>query len=113
MEIQNLSDDVILVDLHAEPQMSDELKTLTDIIRDRGDCDVIIDFSGVDIVTSASLSKLLKLRQLLADCGHQLVFCSVSDLTKNAFRVTGLRELFEFTDDKSAASASLQRVINQ
>jgi len=33
MGMQNWSDDIVLVDLHREPQMGDELKTVTDIKR--------------------------------------------------------------------------------
>ena len=108
MGIQNWSEDIILVDLHREPQMGDELKTTIDIVHDRGDCDVILDFSNVDIITSPSLSKLLKLRKLLDDCGHRLVFCSIPAFTRNAFKVTGLDGFFEVVDDRSAASATLQ-----
>jgi anti-anti-sigma factor len=110
MGIQNWSDDIILVDLPQEPNMGDELKTVTDISRDRGDCDVVIDFSKIDIVTSSSLSKLLKLRKLLADCGHKLVFCNVAPATKGIFTVTGLDGIFELADDKFVALASLQIV---
>ena len=67
MGIQNWSEDVVLVDLPEEPQMAEELKAVTEIFRDRGNCDVVMDFSDVDIVTSSSLSKLLKLRKLAAD----------------------------------------------
>ena len=59
MGIQNWSEDILLVDLPQEPEMGDELKTVIAEFRDRGDCDVVIDFSNVDIVTSSSLSKLL------------------------------------------------------
>jgi len=110
MGIQDWSDDIILVDLPQEPHMGDELKTVTDIVRDRGNCDVVIDFSSVDIVTSSSLSKFLKLRKLLADCGHQLVFCNVAPATKGIFTVTGLDGVFELVDDKFVALASLQIV---
>jgi len=110
MEIQNWSEDIILVELHREPQMKDELRTVTDIVYDRGDCDVILDFSNVDIITSSSLSKLLRLRQLLIDSGHRLVFCSVPELTRNAFKVTGLEGIFELVDDRTTASAALQHV---
>ncbi len=110
MGIQNWSDDIVLVDLPQEPQMSDELKTVTEIVLDRGDCDVVIDFSSVDIVTSSSLSKLLKLRKLLADCGHKLVFCNVAAATKGIFTVTGLDGIFEVVDDKFVALAGLQIV---
>ncbi|GAH80529.1 unnamed protein product, partial [marine sediment metagenome] len=103
MGIQNWSDDVILVDLPQEPHMGEELKTVTGMVRDRGNCDVVIDFSSVDIVTSSSLSKLLKLRKLSADCGHKLVFCNVAAATKGIFTVTGLDGVFEIVDDKFVA----------
>jgi len=110
MGMQNLSEDIILVDLHREPQMGNELKTVIDISHDRGDCDVILDFSNVDIITSTSLAKLLKLRQSLIDCGHRLILCSVNPFTKGAFNVTGLDGVFELADDRLAASAQLEAV---
>ncbi len=108
MAIQDWSENIILVDLPPEPQMGDELEAVTQIVRDRGDCEVVVDFSGVDIVTSSTLSKLLKLRKLLTDCGHQLVFCGAAPATKRIFTITGLDEIFEFVDDKFTALAGLQ-----
>jgi anti-anti-sigma factor len=110
MGIQDWSDDIILVDLPKEPNLGDELKTVTEIVRDRGNCEVVVDFSEVDIVTSSSLSKLLKLRKLLADCGHRLIFCNVAAATKGIFTVTGLDGVFELAEDKFVALASLQVV---
>jgi anti-anti-sigma factor len=110
MGIQNWEDDIVLVDLPREPEMGDELKNVTEIVRDRGDCDVVIDFSDIDIVTSSSLSKMLKLRKLLADCGHRLIFSNVAPATKGIFTVTGLEGIFEVVDDKFIALASLQVV---
>jgi anti-anti-sigma factor len=110
MGIQNLSENVVLVDLPQEPELADELKSVTEIMRDRDDCNVVIDFSCVDIVTSSSLSKLLKLRKVLADCGHRLVFCSVAAPTRGIFKVTALDRIFELADDKSVALTSLQTV---
>lgn len=110
MGIQNWSEDIILVDLPAEPQIVDELKTVTEIVRDRGNCNVVLDFSSVDIVTSSSLSAMLKLRKLLVDCDHRLVFCNVAAATKGVFSITGLDGIFEFVDDKFVALASLQLV---
>lgn len=110
MGIQNWSENIILVDLPQEPQTGEELKTVTEIVRDRGDCDVVMDFSSVDIITSSNLSKLLRLRKLLTDCGHQFVFCNVAAATKGIFTVTGLDAIFEFVDDKFVALAGLQIV---
>ena len=111
MGIQNWSESIVLVDLPKEPEMGDELKAATEIMRDRGDCDMVIDFSSVDIITSSSLLKLLKLRKLLVDSGHKLVLCSVATkTTKGIFTVTGLDEIFEIADDKFVALAGLQMV---
>jgi len=110
MGIQDWSEDVILVDLPQEPEMGEELKTVTEMVRDRGNCEVVVDFSSVDIITSSSLSKLLKLHKLLGDCGHRLIFCNVAAATKGIFTVTGLDGIFEIADDKFVALASLQMV---
>jgi anti-anti-sigma factor len=110
MGIQNWSENIVLVDLPTEPLMGDELKTIADIIKDRGDCDVVVDFSTIDIITSSSLSKLLKLRKMLMDCDHQLIFCGVAPATKGIFAVTGLDGIFKVVDDKFVALAGLQLV---
>jgi len=109
MGIQDWSEDIILVDLPQEPEMGDELTTVTEMVRDRGDCDVVIDFSSVDIITSSSLSKQLNLSKLLVDCSHKLVLCSVAAAVKGIFMVTGLDGMFEFADDNFLALSSLQK----
>ena len=111
MGIQNWSEDIVLVDLPPEPQTADELKSVTEIVCDRGDCDIVMDFSSVDIVTSSSLSGLLRLRKLMVDCGHKLVFCNIAPATKGIFSITGLNDVFEIVDDKFVALASLQLTI--
>jgi anti-anti-sigma factor len=107
MGIQDWSENSILVDLPGEPETGNEHISVTKMVCDRGDCDVVIDFSDVDIVTSSSLSKLLKLRKMLSDSGHKLVLCSVSAATKGIFMITGLDGNFEFADDKSEVLAGL------
>ena len=87
--------------------MGNELIAITEIVHNRGGCDVVIDFSGVDIVPSSNLSRLLKLRKKLSDSGHKLVLCSVSAATKGIFMITGLDGNFEFANDKSEVLASL------
>ena len=109
MGIQDLSDNAILVDASPEPGLNEELKNATEVVRERGDCDVVIDFSHVDIVTSSSLSKLLKLRKLLMDCGRQLVLCSVAKATKAIFSITALDGIFQMEPDQFAAMAALDK----
>jgi hypothetical protein len=93
MGIHDWSEDTILVDLSKEPEMGNELITVMEMVRDRGDC--------------TNLSRLLKLRKKLFDSGHKLVLCSVSAATKGIFMITGLDGNFEFANDKSEVLASL------
>jgi len=105
---ENSSQGILTVDLPREPEMGAELKAATEITRDRGDCDVVVDFSNVDIVSSSSISKLLRLNKLLTGCEHRLVLCGLANDTRDIFAVAGLDEVFEFTHDKSAALAAIK-----
>lgn len=107
MGIKDWSKDTILIDLLQEPDMKNELETALVMVRGRSNCDVVIDFSDVNIVTSSSMSSLLKLRKMLLDNGHKLILCSVSPATKGIFMVTGLDGNFEFANDKSEVLACL------
>jgi len=108
--IQNWSENIILVNLAQEPDMSEELRTVCEIISEGRNCDVAVDFSGVDIITSSSIAKLLRLRKLLISNKSQLILCGLKSQTKNIFLVTGLDGVFEFVNDKFIALASLQMV---
>ncbi|MBN2180280.1 MAG: anti-sigma factor antagonist [Sedimentisphaerales bacterium] len=104
MGIQNLMENTVYLELPADGiRMSDELKALNDTVSDRDDCDVIIDFSRVEIINSSNISNLLILRGLLQNRGRKLILCGVSTITKCIFVVAGLAEVFVFIDDKSAA----------
>jgi len=108
MKDEDLANDIVAFELRREPQMFGELQTVLDIATDRADCNIILDFAQVDIITSPSLSKLLKLRQALLDSGHRLVLYNVHPFTKSAFMITGLDGLFELSADKPAALAILR-----
>jgi anti-anti-sigma factor len=108
MGIQEWSENVLLVSLAPEPDMCEELKTITDMVRQRKGCSVVVDFSEVDIVTSSSLAQLLKLQKMLDDNDQQFVVCGMSKRTKSIFDVTGLDKVFEFVQDKFTALAGLQ-----
>jgi len=110
MDIRDLSENILLVEASPEPALNAELGKTIDAVRERGNgCDVIIDFSHVDIVTSSSLSKLLKLRKLLMDCNQSLLLCSVARATKGIFSVTALDSVFTIVTDKAAAVNEINR----
>jgi len=109
MGIQNFSEDVILVELpFKEPQIADELKAVNEFVGSKPDLDVIIDFSRVEIITSSSIGNLIILRNLLHERGRRLILCNMASVTKCIFVVAGLKDIFEFVDDKSAALAVVQ-----
>jgi anti-anti-sigma factor len=109
MGIQNFSKNVIFVDLPSNvSQIGDELKNLNETVSVRTDCDVVIDFFRVEILTSSSLGNLMILRNLLQEHGRQLVLCNVAVMTKYIFTVAGLDKVFEFVDDRAAAMAAIE-----
>ena len=99
MGIQSWSDGVILVDLPRELEEHKELQTVLKMVQEKGDSNVVIDFSSVNIVGSTTFASLLQLRQVLQDSGHKLVLCGLSPATKG---------VFEFVEDRFAALASPQ-----
>jgi anti-anti-sigma regulatory factor len=103
MAIQKISDDIILVELPSDSQkIAVELEKTNEKISN-SNCDVIIDFSMVEILNSSNISNLLILRSLLTESGNQLVFSNVAMATKCIFVVAGLSDVFVFTDDKLSA----------
>lgn len=109
MGIKNISEDVIFVELPIEgPRRTEELKAINEIVSSKSDRDVIIDFSGIEVMNSWNISNLLILRSLLEESGHQLILCNVGTVTRCIFVVAGLSEVFTFVENKSAALAALQ-----
>lgn len=108
MGIDHSSQGILTVDLLPEPDMGNELEKVAKIARDEADCDVIVDFSSVDIITSSNIAKLLKLKKLLDGFGHQLVLCGLISATKQIFKLAGLDQVLDFADDKSAALTTVK-----
>ncbi|MEN6424525.1 MAG: STAS domain-containing protein [Phycisphaerales bacterium] len=112
MSIETWSENTVLVGLPGEPQSRDELNRVIQYVRARGDCDVVLDFSDVTIMTSASLASVLRLKKLLEDNARRLSLCCVSHATRGIISVTGLDGFFEIFDDRFDALAAVQVVPN-
>lgn len=107
MTIRNYADNIILVELPAEPGIRKDLNKVMEILQDRTDCDVLLDFSKVDILVSLSLSGLIQLHKLVNASSRKLIFFNVSSLTRDIFKATCFDNIFEFADDLHAATAIL------
>ena len=62
MSVEKWSDNVVVVRLADIPHSGDDLDALEQVIQQRR-VDAVIDFSGVRMVNSTSLAKLLKIRK--------------------------------------------------
>lgn len=68
---------------------------------------VLLDFSSVRFITSATLGKLIKLNgRVVTDRGGQLKLCSLDERILEVFRVTGLNQLFRIFPGRKEALAS-------
>lgn len=107
MEIELLPENVLFVCLQ-EPQLRNELIAVNEILSNGCSCDVIIDFSSVEILTSEGISSLIILERLLNSLGHKVILCAVSSNNLQIIERTGIQPLFEFADDESEAIQSLR-----
>ena len=112
MAIQNLSEDVLLVSLPEQPQTGDDLGTISEMLSDKVDHDVVIDFLRVQMLTSESICGLMILDRLLSGNGRRLVLCRVSPEIEGIFSRTGLETVFEFAEDEFSALQHLRCVSN-
>ena len=110
MSIHRWSEDVILVELPGELTKHTELQTVIAMLRAGSDCDVVIDFSEVDVMGGACLAGLLEIQRLVNESGHRLTLCHVAPATRGVFTITRLEDLFEFAEDRFAALAGPQLV---
>jgi len=110
MGIKNLSKDVLFVELPSKnPKIAHELKALNETVsKKKGNRDVVIDFSRVEIINSSNISNLLILHNFLQNSGHRLIFCNVATVTKCIFVVAGLDKVFDFTNEQPAALMAVQ-----
>jgi anti-anti-sigma regulatory factor len=99
MLIKKLPGNIILVELSSDSlKVSEELRELNESISLKGDCNVVLDFSLVEIINSSNISNLLILQDFLDKCGRKLILYKVQTVTKCIFVVAGLTESFIFID---------------
>ncbi|MFN0011811.1 MAG: STAS domain-containing protein [Phycisphaerales bacterium] len=104
------SDHILISELQDEPQLTEELAALYDrVAPGRGAArHIVLNFVGVNYVSSSHLAQLLRLRKKLVDHGRVMVLCSVSDNVQSVISITGLDRIFRFAPDPMTALASLQ-----
>jgi anti-anti-sigma factor len=109
MAIQQWSEKIVLADLQDDPQFTDDLNGLLELVTEQPEMDVCLNFREVSFLNSSNIAKLLKLRkQVMITNDRQLKLCAISNHVWGVFLVTGLDKIFEFADDVATALAGLQ-----
>lgn len=110
MWIENETDNtyVLYTPVSQEPELQRELEIIYEIIDGRDDCYVIISLADIEILTSSSISRFLKLHNSLSENGRLLVLCKVGLPVKGIFRTAGLSAVFNFAPDMLAAQTMIQ-----
>lgn len=109
MSIKDWSENIILVELQDDPQFSDDLNALQDLVERRRNSHVVMDFRGVSFLNSSNIAKLLKLRKVMhTTAPGKLRLCGINTGVWGVFLVTGLDKIFEFCNDVASGLASVQ-----
>ncbi|MEO0512873.1 MAG: STAS domain-containing protein [Planctomycetota bacterium] len=105
------SDDIVMVELADDPQVSEDLKAAIEHIASeetRTVPHVVLNMGLVSYITSSNISQLLRLRKLITDVGRTLRLCSVDERVYSVLKVAGLDTVFEFSPDPMTALATIQ-----
>jgi len=109
MPIQEWSEQIVLADLQDDPQFTDDINSLLELVEVRRNVDVVLSLAHVSYVNSSNVSKLLKLRKVVVrNNERKLKLCGISTQVWGVFLVTGLDKVFDFADDVTSALASVQ-----
>ena len=110
MPITEWSEDILLVDLGSEPQLSEDLGNLISMMDGPGaePRHLVLDMHGTRALTSSNISALLRLRKMQKLSKRRLVVARVPDRLWAVFLTAGLDEMFETSSDVGTALASVQ-----
>ena len=68
---------------------------------------LVLDFRGVDLISSSLLGKLILLQRRVDGSGGKLRLCELTPTVQSVFRTSNLDRLFSIVRDRRAAVADL------
>lgn len=72
-----------------------------------GNASFIVDFQGVDYISSAGLRVLLATAKLLKNSGGQILLAAITGSVKEVFDISGFGSIFQIHESTENASAAL------
>jgi len=103
MAVCELSQGTLVADPAGKSNVDEDVQEIARLIRDQGQCDVVLDFADVDFLNSSHLTSLLQLRKLLIDSDSRLVFCNINRPIQGILSITGLDNVFQIAGDRPDA----------
>ncbi len=82
---------------------SDALQAAVSAALDAGEKRLVIDFSGVEYISSAGLRVMLVTAKRLGAAGGALVLCALGEAVRQVFDLAGFLPLFTIESSNSAA----------
>jgi anti-anti-sigma factor len=73
----------------------------------QGDVHLIVDFAGIEYISSAGLRVMLALARRTRDAHGSLALCGMGEAVQHVFRLAGFLPLFVIVDSRDAAIARL------
>lgn len=92
-----------LLDAAEITRIAEELYGLVEVKDKRK---MVLDFSGVKLLSSQTIGVLLSLQKKLGPLKGKVVFCGMKPDLKKVFEITGLVKMFEFYPDETKALAA-------
>ena len=87
------------LDSNTAPEMIQSIETS---LKDKPGC-LVIDFSGVDYVSSAGLRVVIKTNHTQKAVGEKMILCGLKDYVQEVFEMSGLSKILDIRDDVEAA----------
>ncbi len=72
-------------------------------VKNKGACKLVLDFSGLDYISSAGLRSLLALAKKLRASGGRLSLCSLSGIVKEVVSISGFDQFLPVFDNLQSA----------
>ena len=94
---------VVTVTGRIDTSTSGEFEEAVQELMDKGQKNLVMDFSAVDFLSSSGLRVLVSVRKKLHDAGGNIVLASPSERAADSFEIAGLDKLFPSYPDRESA----------
>ena len=91
------------IDIDTCKMFKEELQGLIDT----GRLAILVDFSGVDFMTSAGLGILVAFRKRVEEVSGKLALCSLNENIREVFDTVGFTQFFQIYSDSKGALAGM------